>query len=161
MQALNPLETVGRQLVLHPSVGSSEAAEMLGGLNFTDPQRILASYPGQLSGGERQRVCLALALLAKPALVLADEITSALDTISQADVMACLRAHTGRSASAVLFITHDLALAASLCDRALVMSAGAIVADGPVVDLITNPDHPWIEEVVRASRSAGVLSGAR
>lgn len=145
--ALNPLVSVGAHFRLagHDLV---EVEGLLADLGFEDPQRVLGAHPMNLSGGQRQRVCLALALMRRPAVLIADEPTTALDTVVQAEVIAAIRAASEAHGSAVLFITHDLALASQLCTRALVMSDGRIVSDVQFPELITRPARGVPERMV-------------
>ena len=154
--ALNPLMRVGRQFRL-AGHEHRDAAETLVALDFDDPDRVLASYPMQLSGGQLQRVCLAMAVLRRPRILVADEPTSALDTVSQAEVVRALSAATGPGRAALLFITHDVALASGLCDRALVMHEGTIVADEDFTTLLGRTGDDYVSRLVAAARA---MSGA-
>ncbi|GAB7045658.1 ATP-binding cassette domain-containing protein [Catenuloplanes indicus] len=112
-------------------------------------------YPGELSGGQRQRVCLAVALAARPPLIVADEPTTALDVITQAAIVELLRDRTGGPGQpALLFITHDLAVAAALCTRVVVMHDGIVAEDGPLPTVLGAPRHPHTRELVRHARAA-------
>lgn len=157
--ALNPLYSVGSQIVSAVRrAGSSRreasaaAAELLRRLAFEDPERVLASQPGELSGGQRQRACLALALAAQPLLLVADEPTTALDTISQAEVVSALAAATGpQSGTGLLLVTHDLPAASQLCHRALVLADGRVVEDTTMHELLIRPSHPASRALVGAA----------
>lgn len=163
--ALNPLVPIGRQLAIPlRSAGYSradaqaEAARLLARAGIGEPATFLPRYTGQLSGGQLQRACIALALACGAPILVADEPTTALDAVTQNTVLETLRMWStgGRS---LLFITHDLAAAASLCTRALVMEAGRIVEQGPMADLLRNPRHPYTVRLVQAaSRSAEPLA---
>jgi peptide/nickel transport system ATP-binding protein len=149
--ALNPLVPVGRQLTvplrrrgLDPAAASAEAAALLGAVGIEDPARTLRGYAAELSGGQRQRVCIALALAVQARLLVADEPTTALDLVSQAQVLAALRSADG----AVVLITHDLAVAAQLCDRAVVLVDGRVVEDGPMSRLLAAPSDPYVRQLV-------------
>ncbi|APX02930.1 ATP-binding cassette domain-containing protein [Arthrobacter sp. QXT-31] len=160
--ALNPLVPVGKQVAmplrrfgLSRREAQAEAGRLLvrAGMDGTD--RILPRYTGELSGGQLQRVCIALALACGSNVLVADEPTTALDAVTQRKVLATLRtlATEGRS---LVFITHDLPVAASLCTRALVMSAGRIVEDVPMRELLDNPQHPYARRLVEAGRRASL-----
>ncbi|WP_420122660.1 ATP-binding cassette domain-containing protein [Nakamurella sp.] len=158
--ALNPMVTVGRQ-VRQPLVrrGRSRAAAtgelsgLLAAVGIEDPARILASHPGALSGGQRQRVCLALALACEVGLLVADEPTTALDVVTQAAVLDLLRDRTGGTAGpALLFITHDIAVAAALCDEIAVMDAGVVVEQGPAGEILGAPAHPVTRRLIGSAR---------
>lgn len=159
--ALNPLVPVGAQLALplrnHRGLRGAELArqrtELLAAVGLADADRVLRSSPGELSGGQRQRVCIAMALASRAGLLVADEPTTALDLVTQAQVVAVLREATRDAA--LLFITHDLAVAAALCDRAVVLHRGAVVEDAPITRLLTAPRHEQSAALVRAAR-AGV-----
>ncbi|MCZ2815913.1 ATP-binding cassette domain-containing protein [Modestobacter sp. VKM Ac-2984] len=160
--ALNPLVAVGAQLALplrnHRGLRGAELArqraELLSAVGLDDAERVLRSSPGELSGGQRQRVCIAMALASRAGLLVADEPTTALDLVTQAQVVGVLRDATRDTA--LLFITHDLAVAASLCDRAVVLHQGAVVEDAPIARLLTDPCHEQSAALVRAAR-AGAL----
>lgn len=150
--ALNPLVTVNRQLAI-PEAGkdSSHVRRLLADVGLDEPDRILSSYPAELSGGQRQRLCIALGIICQQPLLVTDECTTALDTVSQAAVVRTLHEH--RTQDALLFITHDLAVAAELCDRAVVMDHGHIVEDGPLSGLMENPGHPVTTSLVNEART--------
>jgi peptide/nickel transport system ATP-binding protein len=157
--ALNPMVRIGRQLafpLLKAGHSGAEArgrvAELLKSVGLTDPQRVLSGYSGELSGGQLQRVCIALALARRFTVLVADEPTTALDVISQAKVLDALRHSTG-STAAMLFITHDLAVAASLCTRALVMQSGRIVEEAPMDQLLATPGHSYTRQLVEAAQA--------
>ncbi|WP_299951575.1 ABC transporter ATP-binding protein [uncultured Modestobacter sp.] len=160
--ALNPLVPVGAQLALplrnHRGLRGAELArqrtELLAAVGLDDAERVLHSSPGELSGGQRQRVCIAMALASRAGLLVADEPTTALDLVTQAQVVTVLREATRDAA--LLFITHDLAVAAALCDRAVVLHGGAVVEDAPITRLLTDPRHEQSAALVRAAR-AGAL----
>ncbi|OMQ13839.1 hypothetical protein A7K94_0220785, partial [Modestobacter sp. VKM Ac-2676] len=123
-----------------------ERGELLTAVGLTDADRVLRSTPGELSGGQRQRVCIAMALASRAGLLVADEPTTALDLVTQAQVVTVLR--EGGRDSALLFITHDIAVAASLCDRAVVLHEGTVVEDAPIPPAAGRP-------AARAERRAG------
>jgi peptide/nickel transport system ATP-binding protein len=150
--ALHPLVRVGEQVGLPSRDG---VRELLAAVGLPDPASVAARYPGQLSGGQRQRVCLALALATRPALLIADEPTTALDVVTQAGIVRLLRERTGGAdGPALVFITHDLAVAAELCERTVVLHDGRVVEDRPALDVLRAPAHPRTREIVEAARQS-------
>jgi len=152
MTALNPLFTVGTQLVdvarrrepgLARAAALSRAEAMLGRVSIPDPAARLAAYPHELSGGMRQRVMIAMALLAAPELLVADEPTTALDATVEAQIVALLEELRRDFAGSIVFISHHLGLVAQLCDDLCVMYAGTVVETGPVAEVIAAPRHPY------------------
>ena len=158
MTALNPVMTVGRQIaevqVLHKGIGWNEAGEkavsMLEAVGINSPRERAASYPHQLSGGMRQRAMIAMALACEPALLIADEPTTALDVTIQAQILELLRLLQEELGTAILLITHDLAVIAETAHRVAVMYAGRIVETGPVGSLFAAPLHPYTEGLLRS-----------
>ena len=177
MQALNPVVTIKKQLLEvfkfcgksgAVSAGKNGAAgkagavsagnkdplaairEMLLQAGFSDPDRVLNAYPHELSGGMLQRVCIVMALLPKPRLIIADEPTTALDVTVQAQVLAVLKDMANRTGTAVLLITHNMGIVSQYADRVAVMYAGRIVECGPVRDVIDNPMHPYTQGLLAA-----------
>jgi len=157
MAMLNPIRRIGESLDATLALdGSSrkercsKARDLLSRLGFEVPDRILRSYPHELSGGMRQRVGLALALARDPDLLIADEPTTALDVLVQADVVELIRAETRRRGLACLFVSHDLGLVAGLCDRVSVMYAGRIVESGPAADVFARPAHRYTAALLSA-----------
>ena len=124
--------------------------EMLLQAGFNDPDRVLNAYPHELSGGMLQRVCIVMALLPKPKLIIADEPTTALDVTVQAQVLAVLKDMANRTGTAVLLITHNMGIVSQYADRVAVMYAGRIVECGPVRDVIDNPMHPYTQGLLAA-----------
>ncbi|WUJ71074.1 ABC transporter ATP-binding protein [Kribbella soli] len=157
MTALNPTMRIGDQLaeamLIHKtkpkSAARAAAAELLERVQL--PTDTLRAYPHQLSGGQRQRVVLALALANDPSLLICDEPTTALDVTVQALVLDLIVRGVMDRASALLFITHDLAVVATVCERVLVMYGGRVVESGPVVDVFTRPRHRYTEGLLAAS----------
>ncbi len=153
MSSLSPLHTIGDQvgeaLKLHRSVSAAEAKElttdMLRLVGFPDPERAWRSYAFELSGGLRQRAMIAMALVCRPALLIADEPTTALDVTIQAQILTLMRNLKGEFGSAILLITHDLGVVAEMCDSVAVMYAGRIVEQAPTTELFTNPKHPYTQ----------------
>ena len=128
----------------------AEIREMLELAGFSDPDRVLDSYPHELSGGMLQRVCIVMALLPKPKLIIADEPTTALDVTVQAQVLAVLKDMANRTGTAVLLITHNMGIVSQYADRVAVMYAGRIVECGPVRDVIDSPMHPYTQGLLAA-----------
>ncbi|KPC98773.1 Oligopeptide transport ATP-binding protein OppD [Geobacillus sp. BCO2] len=112
--------------------------------------QLLDEYPHQLSGGMRQRVMIAMAMLCRPALLIADEPTTALDVTIQAQILALMKQLNQTFGTAVMMITHDLGVVAELCDRVIVMYAGQIVEEGSVRDIFRNPKHPYTIGLIRS-----------
>jgi ABC-type dipeptide/oligopeptide/nickel transport system ATPase component len=147
MTALNPTMTVGRQveeaLELHTDLDAAgrraRTIELFGQVGIPSPESRLGNYPHEMSGGQRQRVCIAIALACDPALLIADEPTTALDVTIQAQILDQLR----KRGMAVLFITHDLGLVRELADRVVVMRHGKMVEEGAVAAVFENPQHPY------------------
>lgn len=147
--AVNPLRRIGDFLTesvtlagaMSPSQATARAVELLRAVGLDES--VLRKYPGQVSGGMLQRVVIASALMGDPALLLADEPTTALDATSQAEVIALLAALRERFGTGLLFVTHDLELAAAISDRVYVMYAGRIAETGPAEALFTRPRHPY------------------
>ena len=148
MGALNPTMTVGRQLA-ESGAARDEAEAWLARTGLPDPPRILASYPHRLSGGQRQRVMIAMAMVARPRLLIADEPTTALDVTVQAQILD-LVASLKDEGTAVLFVTHDLGVAAGLADRILVCHRGRIVEEGPTDRVIHAPRADYSRSLLRA-----------
>lgn len=159
--ALNPLATIGYQLrepfLRHHRLSRKDALHaavaLLTAMGLPDPQRLIKRTPAEISGGQRQRVCIALAMACKTSLMVADEPTTALDVVTQAQVLAALREHTGHAGTAMLFITHDLHAASQLCQRAVIIERGTLVESGNLDALITAPQHPFTQELVAAAHS--------
>ncbi|WP_428380238.1 ABC transporter ATP-binding protein [Nevskia ramosa] len=151
MTSLNPSLSIGLQLaeVLEVHRGTSrrdalrEAAHMLDAVRIPDAMRRLQQYPHELSGGQRQRVMIAMALLCKPQLLIADEPTTALDVTIQAQILDLLDELRRELNLALLLITHDLGVVAGHCDRVAVMYAGRIVEAGPSTAVLASPSHPY------------------
>jgi peptide/nickel transport system ATP-binding protein len=158
LHTLNPVQRVGRQIAeaieLHPGEGGGRrrAPERVGELLELVglPARRGADYPHQLSGGQRQRVLIALALACDPRLLVADEPTTALDVMVQAQVLRLLADLQTTFGLAVLFITHDLSTLAAVCRRLAVMYAGRIVEEGPSRDVFASPAHPYTRALAAA-----------
>lgn len=151
MTALNPVHTIGRQLsevfLLHRTRDKAEAlrlsVEMLRKVGIPSPEIRIGEYPHQLSGGMRQRVVIAMALACKPAVVIADEPTTALDVTIQAQILELMQSLQDEMGMAIILITHDLGVIAEMCDDVLVMYAGRIAEAGPVERIFSHPSHPY------------------
>jgi oligopeptide/dipeptide ABC transporter ATP-binding protein len=168
MTSLNPVYTVGDQIAemirLHRGKGRREAMDMAAGMldrvGIAESRRRLREYPHELSGGMRQRVMIAMALSCHPALLIADEPTTALDVTIQAQILDLMRTLQRRDEGgmSILFITHDLGVVAEVADRVVVMYAGRVVEEGAVVDLFQNPKHPYtaglLESIPRVDDAA-------
>jgi len=165
-EALNPVITVGRQLtqVLEIRRGMSkrearqEAIKIVKSVHISDPESRLGSYPHQLSGGMAQRIMISLALSCEPRLLIADEPTTGLDVTTQYQIVQLLRELRQRTGMAMLLITHDLALAAQICDRVAVLYAGRIAEVGRIEHLFQSPRHPYTKALL-ASRPRLGLKG--
>ncbi len=159
-RSLNPRRTVGQSLMegamnfgLTREQAQASAAEMIERVQL--PVNALGRYPNQFSGGQRQRIALARALVCHPKVLIADEAVSALDVSVQAQILALLRDVQQQLGLGLLFITHDLRVAAQLCDRVIVMSQGQIVEQGPTASLYAQPQHPYTRRLF-ASAPAGL-----
>jgi oligopeptide/dipeptide ABC transporter ATP-binding protein len=151
MRSLNPLDRIGSQIVevlrqhrgLDRRTAQATAVELLGSVGISAPERRAKQHAHELSGGMCQRVLVALALAAEPELIIADEPTTALDVTIQAQILKLLSRLRDDMGHSVLFITHDLALVAELCDSVMVMYSGLIVEHGRVGDVFSSPQHPY------------------
>ena len=160
MTALNPTATIGAQVAeavrVHDGATSrpgarQRALDLLDQVHVPSPAEVARSFPHQLSGGQRQRVVLAMALANRPSLLLCDEPTTALDVTVQAQVLALIDEGVRQSNTALLFITHDLAVVATVCERVLVMYGGRVVESGPTRDVLTRPRHPYTRGLLHAA----------
>jgi peptide/nickel transport system ATP-binding protein len=157
--ALNPIRPVGRQiadvLIRHGNVprrqAPAQAVEMLRAVGITDPARRAKAYPFEMSGGMCQRVMIAIALAAKPSLLIADEPTTGLDVTTQAVIMDLVADLAKELSMATIFITHDLALAGQRSARIAVMHAGHVVENAPTKQLFAHPRHPYTAELMAAT----------
>lgn len=157
MTALNPTRRVGRQLVdvirrhqpVSPAKALEQAERLLRDMYIGDPVDVLNRYPFELSGGMRQRIMIALAFSCNPSLLIADEPTTALDVTVQRQVLLLLREKARALGTAVLFITHDMAVVSQFCDRVYVMYAGSVVEQSPTGPLIESPAHPYTRALLR------------
>lgn len=147
MTALNPVMTVGQQLKemfrLHPQSQKRDICEVLGQMGIADPQAMLGKYPFELSGGLRQRVVIAMAVLLRPRLIIADEPTTALDVTTQAEILHLLKTVSREIGCSILLITHDLGVIAEMAQRVIVMYRGMVVESAEVHALFDRPAHPY------------------
>lgn len=165
MTALNPVHTIGRQLteglIEHRDLSASEAKaraiELLREVRIPEPERRLNQYPHELSGGMRQRVVIAIALACDPSLLIADEPTTALDVTIQAEILALINQLKAKHNTAVLFITHDMAVVAQIADRVVVMLHGRKVEEGPVEEIFANPQHDYTKALLSAVPKLGEM----
>ncbi len=170
MTALSPLHTVGNQvgeaLQLHRTgLGKAErraaVIEMLRLVGFADPARAEHTYPFELSGGLRQRAMIAMALVCRPALLVADEPTTALDVTIQAQILQLVQSLQSEFRMAMLLITHDLGVVANMADEVVVMYHGKVVESGGIADIFRDPQHPYLKALMRAVPRFTMAPGER
>ena len=158
MTSLNPYMRVGEQLIepllLHRDLRRDEASrrgiDALHEVGIQDAEKRMRAYPHEFSGGMRQRVMIAMALITRPELLIADEPTTALDVTVQAQILELIRKMQNELGTAVIFITHDIGIVSSFCDRVLVMYAGRIIETAPTEQLFYQPKHPYNQALQRA-----------
>ncbi len=158
MTALNPVMTVGAQIdevfATHTGLGKAErearVQALMESVRLPDPGRLATTYPHQLSGGQRQRIMIAMALALDPALLIADEPTTALDVTTQAQILRLIKELQGEHRTGVLFITHDFGVVAEIADRVCVMREGAIVETGTTREVLTTPRHAYTQMLIAA-----------
>lgn len=157
LSGLNPIMRVGDQLAevlalrgVRPAAAQGQVIQTLRRVGITDPELRAKAYPHQLSGGMRQRVMIAMALLAQPRLLIADEPTTALDALVQAQVIDLILELQRETGMALVLITHDIALAADTCTRAVVMYAGHVMESAPMAGLLATPGHPYTAALLGA-----------
>jgi oligopeptide/dipeptide ABC transporter ATP-binding protein len=163
LTALDPVRTIGAQLVeareVHEPAGRREAMQaaedLLAELKINDPARVLHSYPHQLSGGMRQRAVIAAALIASPELIIADEVTSALDVTVQRKVLDILLGVCAARGAGVILITHDLGVVAQTCDRVAVLYGGVVAEEADVFSLFDTPHHPYTGALLQSMPRMG------
>jgi peptide/nickel transport system ATP-binding protein len=156
MTALNPVMRVGDQisevLAIHTNLSSDQqrqkVMEIMEAVRLPDVAQLINCYPHQLSGGQRQRVMIAQALILDPALLIADEPTTALDVTTQAQILKLIREMQGRKGTGVLFITHDFGVVADIADRVVVMQHGKLVETGPAHEVLRNPREPYTKMLI-------------
>lgn len=158
MTSLNPVFTVQNQLVealqLHQDMdkkaAKKRASDLLEAVKIPDPRRVLKQYPHQLSGGMSQRVMIAMALACNPKLLIADEPTTALDVIIQAEILKLMNELKDKFNTSILFITHDLGVISKMADDVIVMHGGKIVESGPIRSIFKNATHPYTRRLMAA-----------
>ncbi len=154
MTALNPLMRVEDQVAevfrVHGAPVGNRVKDLLDAVHLPDPARILRSYPHRLSGGQRQRVMIAMALALEPAILIADEPTTALDVTTQMQILRLIREIQQRRGTGVLFITHDFGVVAEIADRVAVMQRGVIVEQGPARQVLGDPQHAYTKALIAA-----------
>jgi peptide/nickel transport system ATP-binding protein len=151
MTALNPVERVGNQIAevleVHTDLDArgrrARVLEIMRSVHLPDPEHMIDAYPHQLSGGQRQRIMIAAALVLDPALLIADEPTTALDVTTQAQILSLIREMQERKKTGVLFITHDFGVVSDIADRVVVMQLGSVVEQGPREEVLRRPREPY------------------
>ena len=169
MTALNPVHTIGRQitevLLLHKAITAQqaiqEAVRILDRVGIPSPDIRMGEYPHQLSGGMRQRVVIAIALACEPALLIADEPTTALDVTIQAQILELIKELQADLGMSVILITHDLGVIAETCDDVVVMFAGKVAEKGTVFDLFDHPSHPYTQGLLASIPRLDTVPKAR
>jgi peptide/nickel transport system ATP-binding protein len=169
LTSLNPVYTIGEQIAepIRIHLGRShreateEAVRLLADVGIPDPRRRATQYPHELSGGMRQRATIAMALACDPALLIADEPTTALDVTIQAQILDLLERLQEERGMAMLFVTHNLGVVAEIADRVAVMYAGSIVETGPVAAVYARPRHPYTRGLMRSVPRLGEASRLR
>jgi len=168
MTALNPLMRIGDQIAevfeahgrLTPSERRARILALIAEVGLPEPEKIARAYPFQLSGGQRQRAMIAMALALEPAILIADEPTTALDVTTQAQILRLIRDLQKRHGMAVLFITHDLGVVREIASRVIVMRHGTVVEQGAVTDVLERPQHPYTKALIAAMPSEVVASAS-
>jgi len=168
MTSLDPAYTIGAQIVdvlrehrgLKGAAAHAAAVDLLRRVGISAPDERFRAHPDQLSGGMRQRVVIAIALACNPALLIADEPTTALDVTIQAQILDLLRGLRAERDTAIMLITHDLGVVAQTCDRVAVMYAGRLVEEGPVAAIFAAPRHPYTVALLRSIPTHGSARGA-
>ncbi|MDB5399392.1 MAG: microcin transporter ATP-binding protein [Rhodopila sp.] len=154
MTALNPLMRVGDQIAevlqVHGRAHAARVQDLLALVNLPDPAQISRSYPFRLSGGQRQRVMIAMALALEPAILIADEPTTALDVTTQMQILELIKEIQSRRGTGILFITHDFGVVAEIAHRVVVMQHGAIVEQGSAQQVLNVPQHPYTQALIAA-----------
>ncbi|NDH74717.1 MAG: ABC transporter ATP-binding protein, partial [Rhodobacteraceae bacterium] len=169
MASLNPAMKIGKQLmevpIIHEGVTNEEAyaraLEVVTDVKLPDPERILKSYPHQLSGGQQQRIVIAMALMSKPALLILDEPTTALDVTVEAAVVDLVKDLGKKYGTSMLFISHNLGLVLETCDRICVMYSGEAVETGSIEDVFDKMRHPYTQALFRSIPLPGADKNAR
>ena len=167
MTCLNPVLSLRTQLTeplfqhqgLDPAAAEEKIIRLLNRVRIPDPAGKLAQYPHHLSGGMRQRVMIAMALACEPALLIADEPTTALDVTIQAQILDLIKDIQEEFGMSVMFITHDMAVIAEMADRVVVMYQGQVVEQGPVEQIFHDPQHPYTRKLINAVPRIGSMTG--
>ena len=166
MTSLNPVMKIGDQIteciLMHNSISKQEAwdraVEMLKLTGVPRVERMMKEYPFQLSGGQRQRVMIAMALVCKPKILIADEPTTALDVTIQAQILDLMENLKQKIGTSILFITHDLGVVAEICDDVVVMYSGRVVEKGDVKSIFANPSHPYTKGLLASIPKLGACA---
>uniref|UniRef100_UPI0028985166 ABC transporter ATP-binding protein n=1 Tax=Tianweitania sp. TaxID=2021634 RepID=UPI0028985166 len=169
MASLNPAMKIGQQLmevpIIHDKVSKEEAyqraLETVRAVKLPDPERMMRSYPHQLSGGQQQRIVIAMALLSKPALLLLDEPTTALDVTVEAGIVELVKGLGKEFGTSMIFVSHNLGLILETCDRITVMYSGEAVETGPVKDVFDHMRHPYTQGLFRSIPLPGADKNSR
>ena len=169
MTSLNPLFTVGEQVAevvrRHKNVSKERAwkraIELLDLVKIANPEKKASDYPFQLSGGQRQRVMIAVALACEPKILIADEPTTALDVTIQAEILALINRLKDETGTAVMFITHDMAVVAQMADRVIVLYPGEKVEEGSVHEIFNNPKHEYTKSLLAAVPKLGEMASRK
>ena len=163
MTSLNPVMKIGDQIteciLMHNNISKQEAwdkaVEMLKLTGVPRVERMMKEYPFQLSGGQRQRVMIAMALVCKPKILIADEPTTALDVTIQAQILDLMENLKQKTGTSILFITHDLGVVAEVCDDVVVMYSGRVVEKGDVRSIFASPSHPYTKGLLASIPKLG------
>ncbi|MCT2537098.1 ABC transporter ATP-binding protein [Aquibacillus koreensis] len=163
LTSLNPLQTVGTQieesLILHTNMSKKErrvrVLKLLNDVGLPRVEELIDEYPHQLSGGMRQRIMIAIAMACEPQLLICDEPTTALDVTVQAQILELMNEIKEQTQMGIIMITHDMGVVAEVCDRVIVMYAGKVVEEAPVVELFQNPKHPYTRGLLNSIPKLG------
>ncbi|RPF27567.1 ATP-binding cassette domain-containing protein [Georgenia muralis] len=169
LTALDPLMRVGRQVAgplrRHRGLRGAELHEgvlrLMREVALPDPERLVRSFPHEMSGGQRQRVAIAMALACEPAVLIADEPTTALDVTVQAEILELLLRVVREHGTALVFVSHDMAVISEVTERVVVMRDGAVVEEGDVADVIATPRHPYTRRLVDSARALDAALAGR
>ena len=174
MTSLNPVRSIGQQMldIQHRGTGSiadkrRKASDALTRVGIPDAAQQLDNYPFQFSGGMRQRIAIAMGLLQRPELLIADEVTTALDVTLESQILYLLREIRDEIGCSIMFISHNLGAVAEICDRVVVLYAGEVVEQGPIGDIFDKPRHPYTRALIacdparirQATRELPVIAG--
>lgn len=169
MTSFSPVHSIGEQLAetmrIHHAAGKAAAKEaalnMMRQVGISNPERNFDAYPHQLSGGMRQRAMIAMALMLRPSLLIADEPTTALDVTTEAQILRLMRQMQQALGMAIMFITHDLGVIAEMADDVVVMYLGRVVEASNVDDIFYNPKHPYLRALLKSIPRVGAKTGKR